>query len=124
MKQEFLKFILIGILSTIINYGSFYALLEFLSVYYLLSSGIGFFLGVIAGYFLNKDAKNSRTNYTAKENSDMVKSKIEIDNNISLKNFKVIELEAKTKDRILREINALYKKLPNDVPNKGFSVPF
>ena len=43
---------------------------------------------------------------------------------ITLAIFKVIELETKTKDRILREINALDKKLPNDVPNKGFSGPF
>ena len=33
----------------------------------------------------------SKTNYTAKENKDMVKSKIEIDKNISLKKFKVID---------------------------------
>jgi len=43
---------------------------------------------------------------------------------ITLAVFKVIELEAKTKDRILREINVIDKKLPNDVPNKGFSGPF
>jgi len=40
---------------------------------------------------VNTITKNSKTNYTAKENSDMVKSKIEIDKNISLKNFKVID---------------------------------
>ena len=40
---------------------------------------------------VNNVTKISKSNYSAKENKDMVKSKTEIDKNISLKKFKVID---------------------------------
>ena len=55
IKAQFLKFILIGIFSTIVNYSTFYALYEFLNLYYILSSALGFIVGVFAGYSFNKN---------------------------------------------------------------------
>ena len=55
VKQQFLKFITIGVLSTIVNYTIFYALYRFLAVDYVVASGIGFVSGVFAGYGLNKN---------------------------------------------------------------------
>ncbi len=44
ISVEFYKFIVVGAWSTIINYGIFYILLEFLSVNYLTSSAQALFL--------------------------------------------------------------------------------
>lgn len=43
---------------------------------------------------------------------------------ITLAVFKVIEVKPIIKERILNEIKIFNEKLPNDVPNKGFSGPF
>lgn len=51
---EFYKFIVVGIWSTIVNYGMFYILLEFVEINYLISSAVGFICGVFAGYGLNR----------------------------------------------------------------------
>ena len=51
---QFSKFVLVGILATIVNYGSFYILFHFLSVHYLIASASGFMAGVLAGYPLNR----------------------------------------------------------------------
>ena len=54
ISTQFYKFIIVGIWSTIINYGMFYILLEFLGVNYLISSAAGFISGVFAGYGFNR----------------------------------------------------------------------
>jgi len=55
IKQQFSKFVIIGVFSTIINYATFYIFYEFLKFHYILSSAIGFMLGVIVGYGFNKN---------------------------------------------------------------------
>jgi putative flippase GtrA len=55
MKEQFLKFIIVGIFSTIINYGLFYLLLEIVNINYLISSSLGFIAGVFGGYYFNKN---------------------------------------------------------------------
>lgn len=54
MQRQFIRFIVIGVLSTIVNYLFFFILYKYYSVYYILASAIGFLSGVIAGYSLNK----------------------------------------------------------------------
>lgn len=54
LKRQFAKFIVVGVFSTIINYGFFYFLYEFLGIYYLTSAASGFIAGVLAGYGFNK----------------------------------------------------------------------
>lgn len=54
ITQQFLKFIVIGGVSTIINYIVFYALYEFGSINYVISSAAGFIIGVFVGYGFNK----------------------------------------------------------------------
>ena len=54
MMKQFSKFIVIGIISTIINYTVFYLLLSVFSFHYLLSASIGFLSGVLAGFRFNK----------------------------------------------------------------------
>jgi putative flippase GtrA len=55
MKNQFLKFIIVGIFSAIINYGLFYFLLNVFKVNYLISSSLGFMAGVFGGFYLNKN---------------------------------------------------------------------
>ena len=54
MKQELLKFVLVGIVCTIVNYCLFFVLLSYLNWHYLVASAVGFFSGVCVGYLLNK----------------------------------------------------------------------
>ena len=54
IKKQFLKFIIVGGFSTIVNYSVFYFLYEILEVHYIISSASGFIVGVFAGYGFNK----------------------------------------------------------------------
>ena len=47
------KFIVVGAISTAINYACFYLLTKFSLTTYLLASVIGYIIGLTAGYFLN-----------------------------------------------------------------------
>lgn len=51
--REFGKFSFVGLISTAINYGSFYVLYWF-GIHYLLASIIGYCAGVLVGYALNR----------------------------------------------------------------------
>lgn len=51
---EFIKFCIVGVIATLVNYGFFYLFLNQLKVHYLLSSSFGFICGLIVGYPLNK----------------------------------------------------------------------
>jgi len=55
IKKQFSKFILVGLLSTAVNYLIFFIALHYFFINYLISSGIGFIAGVFAGFFLNKN---------------------------------------------------------------------
>jgi putative flippase GtrA len=55
IKKQFSKFILVGLLSTTVNYLIFFIALHYFFINYLISSGIGFIAGVFAGFFLNKN---------------------------------------------------------------------
>lgn len=48
------KFIVIGIISTILNYTSFFIFYKYFKIYYLLSSTLGFILGLVIGFYFNK----------------------------------------------------------------------
>ena len=52
---KILRFAIVGGLSTLINYGSFAFLYKIIGLYYLLSSIIGYILGLLTGYALNKN---------------------------------------------------------------------
>lgn len=54
IKEQFMKFIVIGIISTILNYSLFYILYIFISLHYVIAASLGFILGVFAGYKFNK----------------------------------------------------------------------
>jgi len=53
-RIHFPKFVIVGIISTIFNYGLFYILLTYSGVNYIVSSGLGYVLGVFVGFYLNK----------------------------------------------------------------------
>lgn len=53
MKSQFLRFCLVGGISTSFNYGFFFLLYDF-GINYLLSSASGYILGVFMGFILNK----------------------------------------------------------------------
>ena len=48
------RFLVVGGLSTIVNYSSFYYLLSQMRWGYIHSASLGFLLGVLVGYYLNK----------------------------------------------------------------------
>lgn len=54
MKDQFFKFICVGLLSTIFNYLVFFLLYYYFSIFYLISSGAGFLSGVFLGYIFNR----------------------------------------------------------------------
>lgn len=54
IKTQFFRFAVVGAFSTIINYSVFILLLDYAKVNYLLASAIGFFAGVLCGYFFNR----------------------------------------------------------------------
>jgi len=54
ITQQALRFILIGIESTLLNYIVFLSLLFFLDVDYLIAAALGFISGVFIGYMFNK----------------------------------------------------------------------
>lgn len=49
------KFLIVGGVSTVINYGSFFILLTWLHWHYLVASVVGYVLGLIFGYILNRN---------------------------------------------------------------------
>ena len=53
-SNQFFKFVLVGFISTVINYSFFYVLYKFLFINYLLSSGTGYILRLLAGFVINK----------------------------------------------------------------------
>ena len=54
LVKQFSKFVIIGVLSTSVNFFVFYILLNVCFCHYLLSSGVGFLSGVFAGFGFNK----------------------------------------------------------------------
>ncbi|MCC6274983.1 MAG: GtrA family protein [Leptospiraceae bacterium] len=51
---KFIKFLIVGGVCTLINYGIFYGLFHYIKIQYLLSSIIGYISGLLLGYFINK----------------------------------------------------------------------
>lgn len=54
VQSQFGKFIIVGAFSTIVNYGIFYLMFNFLHVHYLVASGTGYISGVLFGFYFNK----------------------------------------------------------------------
>ena len=54
IKPQLLKFLFTGLVSTLINYSSFYLFLIFFNLAVLSSSALGYCVGLICGYQLNK----------------------------------------------------------------------
>lgn len=52
--KQFSRFCLVGVVNTAVNYVSYIVLLSFLSHYYLFAGAIGFLLGAVCGFFLNR----------------------------------------------------------------------
>jgi putative flippase GtrA len=54
MTKTFTRFIIIGLVSTAINYATFYALYALNIMHYAPASAIGYCTGLVVGYFFNK----------------------------------------------------------------------
>jgi len=54
MIEKIIKFLIVGFISTLINYSAFALLYRLLNLNYLISSAAGYLIGLIAGYFMNK----------------------------------------------------------------------
>ena len=52
---QFVKFGLVGVLNTALHFAVFYALYSLLGLYYLLASTIGYVVGLINSYILNRN---------------------------------------------------------------------
>ncbi|MFC1478497.1 GtrA family protein [Candidatus Margulisiibacteriota bacterium] len=53
LKQA-VRFLMTGVVTNVVNYSAFFVLLNFLSVYYLVSSVCGFMAGLVTGFFINR----------------------------------------------------------------------
>lgn len=53
-KSHFLKFCLVGGVATVLNYAVFFVLYRYIDVFYIASSGIGYIVGVLFGFYFNK----------------------------------------------------------------------
>ena len=54
MLTQFIKFSLVGLLNTAIHYGIFYVTYQYMGLYHLLASTIGFCFAVTNSYLINK----------------------------------------------------------------------
>ena len=54
LTNEFWRFLVVGIASTIVNYGLFHVTLAYFDFHYLASSAIGYLSGVLFGFYFNK----------------------------------------------------------------------
>ena len=52
--NQFIKFCIVGFFGALLNYSTFFILYNYLSVYYIISSGTGFILSVFLAFYLNK----------------------------------------------------------------------
>lgn len=69
MTREIIRFLIVGGVSTVLNYSSFFILLKLFDSNYLLSSGIGYIFGLILGYSLNK-------NWTFEYKNESIKTRL------------------------------------------------
>lgn len=67
LRQQLFRYIIIGGLSTLINYCVFYILYQKFSVYYLTAHALGFSISVFFGYFFNKNWTYQSSNESKKE---------------------------------------------------------
>lgn len=51
---QLIKFAIVGVIGVSINYSIFFVLYHFFSVYYIVSSALGFIIGIFFVFFLNK----------------------------------------------------------------------
>jgi len=54
LLNRFIKFLVVGGIATLINYGIFYLLFNFLKIQYIVASASGYISGLILGYYVNK----------------------------------------------------------------------
>jgi putative flippase GtrA len=54
LVSRFLKFSIIGLISTIINYSIFFILFNTFNIFYVFSSIVGYVIGLLFGYYFNK----------------------------------------------------------------------
>lgn len=52
--EELQKFLIIGGVSTLINYGVFFLLFEYVRLNHIVSASIGYLTGLVFGYFFNR----------------------------------------------------------------------
>ena len=71
IKSQFIRFAVVGIISTVLNYSLFLFLFSILSINYLIASAAGYICGLCLGYPLNrlwtfelaKDSSNKKIKY-------------------------------------------------------------
>ncbi|MDP4268451.1 MAG: GtrA family protein [Bacteroidota bacterium] len=54
VSDKFLRFVIVGSINTILNYGIFFACLKFLLIDYRIAGVFGFLSGAVSGFLLNR----------------------------------------------------------------------
>ena len=54
ISAQIIKFLMVGIICTILNYICFLIFLHFFGIHFLLASSFGYFIGLLFGYSLNR----------------------------------------------------------------------
>ncbi len=60
LKDQFIRFAVVGGICTAVNYVIFIALINFTEIHYLVASTIGFLTGLVTGFYINKNWTFSR----------------------------------------------------------------
>ncbi len=60
LKDQFIRFAVVGGICTAVNYVIFIALINFTGIHYLAASTIGFLTGLVTGFYINKNWTFSR----------------------------------------------------------------
>ncbi len=64
-RQQFLRFIVVGLISTAVSYGVFLGLFSLAYIHYQIASAAGFIAGVFVGFPLNKAWTYSKKDQTS-----------------------------------------------------------
>jgi len=54
MKREFITYLMVGVVNTLVGLGTTFIGLEILALHYLLANAVGYGFGLICSYFLNR----------------------------------------------------------------------
>ena len=88
--SEFIRFAVVGVISTLFNYSIFFVLLHYIHLNYLLASAVGFIAGIYISYSLNRAVTFKSINHNKKKEAFMYIAVCLVSLAVSLSCLKII----------------------------------